>query len=71
MIQEARLRQKLPATQNYSILEALERQKEAERLHQEVVNQPGCPTTGDFVKAFGISANSIQVINPGLLLYLP
>ena len=43
--------------------EAVERHLEAERLHLAVVNQPGCPTTGNFAKAFGISANSIQVIN--------
>merc|ERR550517_2113952 len=48
--------------------EAVERQLEAERLHLEVVNQPGCPKTGDFVKAFGISANSIQLnVIPELL----
>ena len=50
--------------------EAFERRKEAERLHLEVVNQPGCPTTGDFAKTFGISANSIQVINLGHLLHM-
>merc|ERR1712181_192681 len=48
--------------------EARERQLEAERLHLEVVNQPGCPKAGDFAKAFGISANSIQLnVIPELL----
>merc|ERR1712192_46388 len=48
--------------------EARERQLEAERLHQEVVNQPGCPRAGEFAKAFGISANSIQLnVIPELL----
>ena len=43
--------------------EAAQRSKEAERLHLEVVRQPGCPVTGNFAKAFGISANFIQVVN--------
>merc|ERR1712181_200346 len=48
--------------------EAMERQMEAERLHLEVVNQPGCSRAGDFAKAFGISANSIQLnVIPELL----
>merc|ERR1712192_224018 len=48
--------------------EARERQLEAERLYLEVVNQPGCPKAGDFAKAFGISANSIQLnVIPELL----
>ena len=41
--------------------EAETRLAEATRLHMEVLRQPGCPKTGDFCKAFGISANSIEV----------
>ena len=43
--------------------EAETRLAEATRLHLEVLRQPGCPKTGDFCKAFGISANSIEVLN--------
>ena len=43
--------------------EAEMRLAEAARLHMEVLRQPGCPKTGDFCKAFGISANSIEVMH--------
>ena len=66
-IEREKLQQELPAQNLNTLEDALERQKEAERLHQEVVNQPGCPSTGDFAKAFGISANSIQVTKSHLL----
>ena len=66
-IEREMLQQELPAQNLNTLEDALERQKEAERLHQEVVNQPGCPSTGDFAKAFGISANSIQVTKSHLL----
>ena len=62
--------EKLQNSNTMEPVEALGRRKEAERLHLEVVNQPGCPTTGDFAKTFGISANSIQVINLGHLLHM-
>ena len=62
--------EKLQNSNTMEPVEALGRRKEAERLHLEVVNQPGCPTTGDFAKTFGISANSIQVINLGHFLHM-
>ena len=43
--------------------EAETRLAEATRLHMEVLRQPGCPKTGDFCKAFGICANSIEVMH--------
>ena len=55
------------------VLEAERRQEAAHQLHLAILDRPGPPALGDFVRSFGISASSLQlrevpeVLEPGLL----